>query len=122
VEVSPGRGYRELASAYAHLGIAREVALIVPTFSAAAAVVAATDLVATLPESFMERLGKSLGIAVLTASAPRVSVAVKLAWHERTEHDASMRAFRDLVVSAVRSTRRKTAAKRRSRSTESHRY
>src|SRR5262249_12969877 len=49
VQVAPGVGYRELAASYARLGIAREVALVVPSFVAAAAIVAATDLVATLP-------------------------------------------------------------------------
>jgi DNA-binding transcriptional LysR family regulator len=113
VQVAPGRGYRELASTYARLGIAREVALVVPSFVAAAAVVAATDLVATLPESFVEHLGETFGVGVLAPSAPRVSVKVKLAWHERTEHEASMRAFRELVAAAVRTSRRARAVRRR---------
>jgi len=40
VQVAPGRGYRELARSYARLGIGREVALVVPSFIAAAAVAA----------------------------------------------------------------------------------
>ncbi len=105
VQVAPGRGYRELASAYARLGIDRDVALVVPSFAAAAAVVAGTDLVATLPESFVERLGPSLGVRKLARSAPRVTVTLLLAWHERTEHDASMRAFREVVGIAIRRAR-----------------
>jgi DNA-binding transcriptional LysR family regulator len=111
VHVAPGRGYRALAATYARLGIARDVALVVPSFVAAAAVVAATDLVATLPESFVRSLGETLGVRAITPSAPRVSIAIKLAWHERTQHDASMRAFRELVASSVRTARRTTAAR-----------
>jgi DNA-binding transcriptional LysR family regulator len=104
--VAPGRGYRQLASAYARLGIPRDVALVVPSFLAAAAIVGGTDYVATLPKSLVLRFGQTFGIRELTASAPRVSVAVKLAWHERTEHDAAMRAFRDLVAMVVRASRK----------------
>jgi DNA-binding transcriptional LysR family regulator len=115
VHVAPGRGYRELASTYARLGIPRDIALVVPSFLAAAAIVADTDFVATLPESLVRRFGQTFGIGEVTPSAPRVSVAVKLAWHERTEHDAAMRAFRDLVATSVRASRRTTTAKRRRR-------
>jgi DNA-binding transcriptional LysR family regulator len=102
VHVAPGRGYRGLAAAYAKLGIARHVALVVPSFVAAAAVVAETDWVATLPERLVARFGRSFGIRALTSVAPRVSLTLKLAWHERTEHDPAMRAFRQLVASSVR--------------------
>jgi DNA-binding transcriptional LysR family regulator len=112
VHVAPGRGYQKLAATYARLGIPRDVALVVPSFVAAAAVVGETDFVATLPESFVRRHGEAFGIRVLAPSAPRVSVAVKLAWHERTEHDPAMRAFRQLVASLVRTSRN---ARRQSR-------
>ena len=75
--------------------------------------VAETDLVATLPKSLVLRFGQTFGIRELTPSAPRVSIAVNLAWHERTEHDVAMRAFRDLVATSVRTSRKRAAAKRR---------
>jgi DNA-binding transcriptional LysR family regulator len=106
VHVAPGKGYRGLGPAYARLGVEREVALVVPSFVAAAAVVADTDLVATLPQSFVARFGDTFGIRVLTPSAPRVSVVVKLAWHERTEHDAAMKVFRDVVATSILAGRR----------------
>jgi DNA-binding transcriptional LysR family regulator len=115
VQVAPGKGYRELASTYSRLGIPRDTALVVPSFVAAAAIVADTDFVATLPESLVRRFGKAYGIRVLTPSAPRVSITLKLAWHERTDHDPAMKAFRQLVASSVLSLRKATAAKRRRR-------
>jgi len=101
VQVAPGRGYRGLASAYAQRGIDRDVALIVPSFTAAAAIVGETDFVATLPEKFVARFGRAFGVAKLAVSAPPLSIAIKLAWHERTEHDPLMRVFREIVEAAV---------------------
>jgi DNA-binding transcriptional LysR family regulator len=98
VHVAPGHGFQALVSAHARLGINRNVALVVPNFTAAAAVVAQTDFVATLPESFVDRFADSFRICKLAGSVPRLSVAIQLAWHERTDHDPSMQAFRALVV------------------------
>jgi DNA-binding transcriptional LysR family regulator len=54
VQVAPGRGFRRLAQLYAGLGIERRVVMTVPSFIAAASVVAETDYVATLPASLVE--------------------------------------------------------------------
>jgi DNA-binding transcriptional LysR family regulator len=101
VHVAPGRGFRELARSYARLGIERKVALVVPSFVAAAAVIAATDYVGTLPTSLVEVLGDRLGLRVLKTPAPRLTIGIKLAWHERTHDDPAMQAFRELIVRAV---------------------
>jgi len=98
VEMAPGRGLRDRAGfAYARAGIPRDVAMVVPTFTAAAAVVAATDLVATLPASLVEVLGARLGLRVVRAPVPLHSVTMNLCWHDRTHADPAMIAFRDLV-------------------------
>ena len=104
VQLAPGRGYRGLASAYARRGIDRDVALVVPSFTSAAAIVAATDFVATLPESFVARFGVAFGVTKLAGTAPRLSVDIKLAWHERSAHDELMRVFRDVVEISVRTS------------------
>lgn len=103
VQVAPGRGYRDLPARCARLGIERDVALVAPSFTTAAAVVAATDFVAMLPASVVEVLGERLGIRAVASPVRRLTVAIKLAWHERTETDPAMRAFRDLVTRAVAS-------------------
>jgi len=105
VQVAPGVGYRELPASYARLGIAREVALVVPSFVAAAAIVAATDLVATLPATLVDVLGKDLAIRTVAAPVRRLTVEIKLCWHERTDRDPALRAFRDVVVRAARGGR-----------------
>jgi len=102
VEVAPGKGYRDLPPRYARLGIAREVALVVPSFTTAAAIVAATDLCATLPASLVGLLGDRLGIRVVAAPVRHFSIQMKLAWHDRTDHDPALRAFRALILRTTR--------------------
>lgn len=102
VDMAAGKGLRNLtADAYARAGIAREVAVTVPSFTAAAAVVAATDLVATVPVSVLNVLGPHLGLRAVTAPVPLRTVTMTLCWHERTHADPAMASFRGLVSRAV---------------------
>jgi DNA-binding transcriptional LysR family regulator len=100
VHVAPGRGNRALAASYAELGIKRDVAVTVPTFTAAAAIVAATDLVASLPASLVQVLGPRLGLRTLATPLRPIATTIQLLWHERTEHDLALKAFRDLLLRA----------------------
>lgn len=97
VEVAPGRGYRDLHESYARHGIRRAVAMIVPTFVAAAAAVAQTDWVATLPMSLLQTLKDHFGLVALSGVAPIVQVPLNLVWHDRTHADPAARAFRAIV-------------------------
>jgi DNA-binding transcriptional LysR family regulator len=103
--VAPGRGYRELAGIYARLNIKREVALVVPSFIAAAAVVARTDFVATLPTSLVDDLGERVGLRMIITPVPRITTEIKLVWHERTANDLALRSFREVVARAVGQTK-----------------
>jgi DNA-binding transcriptional LysR family regulator len=106
VEVAAGRGYRELARAYARLGIERKIAAVVPGFAAAAAVVADTEFVATLPSGLFDLLGERFGLRVLSGAAPMITTEIKLVWHDRTHYDGAMRAFREIVSRALVASRR----------------
>lgn len=101
VQVAPGHGYRDLAASYREQGIRRDVAAIVPSFIAAAAVIAATDLVGTLPARLVEVLGPSLGVRAVAGPAPKVTTQINLLWHERTLADPAAGAFRELLVKAL---------------------
>jgi DNA-binding transcriptional LysR family regulator len=111
VQVAPGFGNQRLAASYAALGISRQVAAVVPTFAAAAALVAGTDLVASLPASLIDVLGPRLALRPVETPLARVSTRISLLWHERTHADPAQRFFRDLVVRATGATR--SAAVRR---------
>lgn len=101
VQLTPGASNVAVAASYAALGITREVALVVPTFTAAAAVVAATDLIASLPASVVVMLGQRLGLRTIGSPVPPPTQAIHLVWHERTHRDPAQQAFRKLVVRSV---------------------
>lgn len=102
VEMAPGRGFRDpIAAVYARARIDRTVTAAVPTFAAAAAVAAATDLVATLPASLFGAYGGSLGLRAVEGPIPVHAVTMALCWHERTHRDPAMSGFRELVRAAV---------------------
>ncbi|NTX55698.1 LysR family transcriptional regulator [Myxococcus sp. CA039A] len=102
VEMVPGKGFGDaVGAAYARAGIPREVVMTVPTFTAAAAVVAATDLVATLPESLVHEHGARLTVHPVDAPHPSHSVRISMCWHERTHADPAARFFRELVRRGV---------------------
>lgn len=101
VQVAPGRGSRPLAASYAALGVTRDIAVVVPTFIAAAAIVAATDHVASLPASLVQVLGPRLGLRRVATPVAPVGTTVNLVWHERTDQDPALRAFRDLLARAA---------------------
>jgi DNA-binding transcriptional LysR family regulator len=102
VEMVPSKGFHDLvASAYARAGIARRVVMSMPTFTAAAAVVVATDYVTSLPASLLEHYGPRMGLRVVLGPVPAHTVPMELSWHERTHSDVALIAFRELVRRVV---------------------
>jgi len=101
VHVAFGKPSRLVERSFARLGIARDIAAIVPTFSAAAAVVAATDLLATIPASVVDVLGSSLGLRVVASALRTPPIQMHLSWHQRTHTDPALVLFRDLVQRAA---------------------
>lgn len=99
VDMLPGKNLRDtVAAAYARAGIERVVVMTVPSFTAAAALVAATDLVTTMPESLLDAHPNLRAVA---ASVPAHAVEISLCWHDRTDADPAAREFRALVRSAL---------------------
>ncbi len=101
LDMAPGQSFRDIvAVAYAAAGIPRQVAVTVPSFTAAAAIAAGTDLVASLPTSLLAR-GAALGLRPVASPAPSPEVTILLCWHDRTHADPAVAALRDLVRAAV---------------------
>jgi DNA-binding transcriptional LysR family regulator len=109
VDMVPTRSFRDpFAAAYAQAGVPRTIVITVPTFSAAAEIVAASDLVTMLPTSFLRAKGKGLGLREVAAPLPSSAVPIAMCWHDRTHDDPAARALRELVRGVVM-----PAAKRR---------
>ncbi len=109
-----GIGHRGAEAYFAARGLRRDVAVVMPSFSAAALFVASTDLVAGIPRRAAERLATMLPLEVVRLEGPPLAFDMRLVWHERTHADAGSRCFRDVVISALR-VERKDARPRRPR-------
>lgn len=108
VQMVPNRSFRDsVSAAYERAGIQRQVVLAVPTFTAAAAIAAATDLVASLPASFLAARGERLHLRAVNATVPRHSVSICMCWHQRTHEDPALIALRELVRRAINGSHRK---------------
>lgn len=97
----PGVGHKAAEDAFARAGLARDVAIAVPTFSAAGLIAARTDLLAALPRRVAETLCSLLPLRLLELrGAPRMPLG--LVWHERVHDDPATRFLRELIAKAVK--------------------
>lgn len=108
VEMVPGKNFRDpFAAAFSHVGIPREIMVTVPSFTAAAEIVATGDLVTMLPTSFLRAKGDGLGLREVPTSLPPHAIPIAMCWHERTHADPAARAFREIVRAVLKERRRR---------------
>ncbi|MEN8182461.1 MAG: LysR family transcriptional regulator [Myxococcota bacterium] len=93
-----GAGPEDIHAALQRTGREREVVLRIPSFLAAPALIASTDLVLTLPRRLAKRLAGSADLAVLELPLALPLFPVSLAWHERRHHDRAHTWLRGLVA------------------------
>lgn len=101
VHVAFGKPSRIVQRAFTSAGVVREVTAVVPSFTAAAALVAKTDLVGALPGSVVDVLGPALGLHVLASPVKFPPSPMMMSWHQRTDADPAMRLFRDVIARAA---------------------
>ncbi|MCY1060074.1 LysR family transcriptional regulator [Nannocystis sp. SCPEA4] len=107
VEMVPGKNFRDpFAATYARAGVPREVVMTVPSYTTAAEIVAASELVTMLPLSFLRARGEGLGLREVNAPLPAHATRIAMCWHERTHADPAARAFRALVRGVVKGRQR----------------
>ncbi len=104
IHVVPGKASRAVERSYAQLGIVREIAVIVPTFTAAAAIVSATDLIATLPASVVSALAPAFELRIVSSPVRPLPATMYLSWHDRTHDDPTMSFFREVIERVTSST------------------
>jgi DNA-binding transcriptional LysR family regulator len=102
VQVALGKASREVQQSYAKLNIVRDVAVVVPTFIAAAAVVASSELLSNIPQSVVRVLGPALGLRSVTSPLRIPPTPMHLSWHQRSHADPALRLLRELLVSVAR--------------------
>jgi DNA-binding transcriptional LysR family regulator len=105
VQISPagaGQYARMVEAALVDLRIRRSGGLSLPNFLVAPAIVARTDLLATVPERVARTFAASLPLQVLEPPVPLPVLDVSLYWHERAHKDPLHRWMRNLMIAATR--------------------
>ncbi len=101
VVVSRGTpGISPVSAALNRLGHSRRVAVTVPSFLEAAAILAATDLTAALPERLARAWGPPLSARPLPFAVEEL--ALHLAFHPRATNDRRHRWLRERIAQSVR--------------------
>lgn len=91
---SPNR----VGSALARAGVQRTVGVTVPSFLAAAWVVARSDMFFTAPRELTAELAEALGLVSLAPPVPLPTMPVAACWHERMQADEGHRFLRELLA------------------------
>lgn len=92
-----GIGHRLVEEAFARMGLTRDIAVVVPSFAAAAMIVAATDLIGGMPRRSAEALRRVMPIKIASTQLPPFHFAMAMMWHERTHADPAAACLRALV-------------------------
>lgn len=93
-----GLGAEPVDEALVPLGLQREIATIVGSFSAALALARASDLIATVPERHTGNLRAGMHSFPLPVATPEITVS--LLWHPRLDADPAHRWLRGCVRDA----------------------
>ncbi len=83
-------------------GLRRRVAMRTRHFQTAPELVAASDLIATLPRRFAQMAAQRFGLVLREPPLPLPPFDMKVAWHERWHHDAGHRWIRERLVASLR--------------------
>ncbi|MDR3376413.1 MAG: LysR family transcriptional regulator [Ancalomicrobiaceae bacterium] len=92
-----GDGVSELDALLASAGLRRRIALVTPHFTAAAAAVAASDLVTTISATFAARLADTFGLILKRPPFANIELPMTLVWSHLRDRDPVLVWFRGLV-------------------------
>jgi DNA-binding transcriptional LysR family regulator len=88
VQVSPdGTGKSVVDAILTARGLRRRIALVLPNSAGIPFIVAASDLIATLPNRIVKGLLPMSNVRLLTPPLPDVEVSPHMFWHRRTDAD-----------------------------------
>ncbi len=99
ISIVSGTGQQLIERAFARQSLTRNVALELPGFLGLTAILASSDLVATLPRHIGSTLAQAADLRVLPCPVAIDGFTVKQYWHTRYHHDAGNRWLRELCAS-----------------------
>lgn len=97
-----GRTEGPVDVALAAMGLVRNTAVVVPSFSTALSIAAATDLVALIPSSYFEHLRARGTLHAFPLPMPTAQITVSQMWHPRLDRDPAHRWLRGVVLEVCR--------------------
>ncbi|MEP7156590.1 MAG: LysR family transcriptional regulator [Betaproteobacteria bacterium] len=83
------------------LGAARNIALTVPYFAAAFALLKSSDMVAVLPSRLARSQARNFGLELHALPIDVPGYSIELAWHLRTNNHAAHAWFREMMMAAA---------------------
>lgn len=102
VQGEGGIGHRMAGDLFTRLGLIRDVAFSVPSFSAAGLAASRSDCLAGIPKSLAGILCQLLPLKEVEAPLPSYAFPMCLVWHPRTEADPACRYFRKVVADSLK--------------------
>jgi DNA-binding transcriptional LysR family regulator len=98
VQLAPdGTGNSVVDAMLASRGLRRRLVVVLPSLSSVPAIVASTDLVATLPSKIARALGAMPGVHILEPPLPLLEVTSHMIWHRRS-HATPLAAWMRAVI------------------------
>ena len=97
VVVSAGTGHSKVDELLDRSGVKRRVRLTVPHYVAVGHLLQTTDLVATVPELFAEKVVGPFDLVAVTHPATLPQIAINLFWHAKYHKDPTNQWLRGLV-------------------------
>jgi DNA-binding transcriptional LysR family regulator len=99
VQVTPtGEGTSLVDTILAASGLRRRIAVVLPSSAGVPFVVAATDLIATLPSRIVRDFASIPGLRIVAAPLPPVEVSPHLFWHPRTQNSPARAWLRRVIL------------------------
>jgi len=95
--VSEGTGHGKVDEVLKRSGVERKISLTVPHFVAVGHILQATDLVATVPERFAQRMKQPFDLVYLPHPAALPEVAINVFWHAKFHKAPANQWLRGLV-------------------------
>jgi DNA-binding transcriptional LysR family regulator len=99
VVVAQGTGHGQVEDLLSKSGAPRPIQLQLPHFVAVPYIIAAGELVVTVPEKLAERTAERFGLVIRPHPVALPEAPINLFWHRRYHHDAGNKWLRGLLVS-----------------------
>lgn len=112
VAITAGTGAQLLEDAMSRQSVQRRVVVELPGFLGLSGIVAATDLIATLPRQIGETLAGMAGLRVMECPLALPSFTIKQHWHARYHQEPGNRWLRSVIASLFLREERRPAGSR----------